>query len=341
MQYADEDFRQMFKNNLAGFAAAKAAHLAQDIRKLNVLDELEFNLQAKILLNTYTRYQAAEYNTFVHRARVAKQFAQFQREKHLYPNVEWLRTRSADPREKHLAYVGRVWALDDQFLVNNHPGCVWQCKCSWTNTRKETTDNTQVANVPAASGLEGNPYFTRKIVAQSHPYYTGIPKHIANNASLLLPDETAFINFKTEKGNEYAVHYNAIEEQELQTNEPIAQILADNGFAGIRLLPRIHARQQVLRTKLFGKAYSENYKTSNPDAIWQGTAIEFKASLLQNIVSNVNKAAKQANVIVIKCTDSQNTHEVLRKGMKAFHENKQVKQLILISAKNEILTINR
>jgi hypothetical protein len=45
-----------------------------------------------------------------------KEMNRFQETKRLFPNIEWLRTRSATPREVHLAYVGRVWPMDDPFF---------------------------------------------------------------------------------------------------------------------------------------------------------------------------------------------------------------------------------
>ncbi|MBQ0016095.1 MAG: hypothetical protein KBT04_03855 [Bacteroidales bacterium] len=47
------------------------------------------------------RWQAAEANTATARARTAKQWAQFNDKDHrdLFPNLQWLPSRSATPRE--------------------------------------------------------------------------------------------------------------------------------------------------------------------------------------------------------------------------------------------------
>jgi hypothetical protein len=105
----------------------------------------------------------------VARCRTAKQFDQFQAEKHLYPNLEWLATRSADTRELHLSFVGTVLPIDDPFWQENQPGNLYNCKCDWQTTDKEVSV-TPAKSVKPSPGLEGNPASTGQIFTDRHPY---------------------------------------------------------------------------------------------------------------------------------------------------------------------------
>lgn len=329
-QTADPQLLQHFQNNLARLAALKAEHLASDVRKLAKLSQSEFNTQARVLLNTYNRYQAAEYNTFVHRARVANQFAIFQKERHLYPNVQWLRTRSANPRDLHLSYVGRIWALDDPFLLSNHPGCLWGCKCSWRTTADAPTDNSGIEPVTAAPGLEGNPFFTKEIVSNKHPYYNGLPKHIARNACLTLDKETALLTATTANGNTFRFHYNAIAEPEWEINRPTVEVLATNNLKNIVVLPQIKQNEVKLREKWFGVQYNNRYPAANPDLLIDGEAFKIKHTTLKNLIRNINRAAAQAENVVIVLKSQYNPEWATRICNKARRANPEIKKIILV-----------
>jgi len=158
---------QSFKFNVARFAAFKSWHATKLLKKIKV--DKDFDTKAKALLNKFNRWQAAEYNAVVKRARTAKQWEQFKKEAHLYPNLEWLRTRSADPRELHLGYVGIVLPQDHPFWNENQPGCLYNCKCSWKTTDAPVTQEPEKV-IPPSKGLGGNPINTRMIFTDEHPY---------------------------------------------------------------------------------------------------------------------------------------------------------------------------
>ena len=111
-----------FKLNTARIAAYKTTLVTERLKKSYSADYENFQKNAQMQLKQFARWQATEYNTAVARCRTAKQFEQFQGEKHLYPNLEWLATRSADPRELHLTFVGTVLPIDDPFWHENQPG---------------------------------------------------------------------------------------------------------------------------------------------------------------------------------------------------------------------------
>lgn len=146
---------------------------------------------AKAVLNTFNRYQAAEYNTATARARTAKQWTDFNADpvaNELYPNLRWIRTRSANPRELHLRFAGLVLPKNDPFWLQNQPGNLWNCKCDWeetddpTNTNDLTPDELDEYRSDGggihANGLDGNPAETGEVFSDQCTYFKQAGKNV-------------------------------------------------------------------------------------------------------------------------------------------------------------------
>ena len=160
------DLSMQFDANVSRFAAYKAYHAT---RELSDIEADEIDTRGRAILNKYNRWQAAEYNTAVARARTARQWEDFAADMVLYPNLRWLPSRSATPREQHMVFWNRVWAKTDQFWKENTPGSLWNCKCDWEETDEPVTDGNPVTKV-TAKGLEGNPGITGEIFTDDCPY---------------------------------------------------------------------------------------------------------------------------------------------------------------------------
>ena len=179
--YGDEyfDMLTLMHANLSRFAAYKAYHATQELKDISPKD---IEKRGRLVLNKYNRWQATEYNTAVARARTAKQYHDFTSDpvsNELYPNIKWLPSRSATPREAHRVFWNRVWAKGDPFWNSNTPGSLWNCKCDWEETDEPVTNGNPTGNM-SAKGLEGNPAETGEIfysqktngVDRRHPYFS-------------------------------------------------------------------------------------------------------------------------------------------------------------------------
>ena len=160
------ELHEKFKLNTARLASYKSYKVT---KLLKDLPEKDFDKNALQVLKNFNRYQATEYNAIVSRARSAKQFIDFQGDADLYPNMEWIMTRSANPREAHLALVGTIRPINDSFWNENQPGNLWNCKCDWQPTDKEVTGVPKQVVKPA-TGLDGNPAITGELISDEHPY---------------------------------------------------------------------------------------------------------------------------------------------------------------------------
>lgn len=168
------DLEAQLQANVSRFAAYKAYHLTEQLKKQREKwpDDGDFKNIAKAVLNTFNRYQAAEYNTATARARTAKQWTDFNADpiaNELYPNLKWLPSRSASPREEHAVFYNRVWAKTDPFWSENQPGNLWNCKCDWEETDEGVTGNNPQGS-KAQAGLEGNPADTGQIFTDQSTY---------------------------------------------------------------------------------------------------------------------------------------------------------------------------
>lgn len=153
--------------NVSRFAAYKAYHATRLARKAAA----EPDGDPRRVLRTFNRYQAAEHNTAVSRSRTAKQFSEFTQSDNarLFPNLRWLHSRSASPREQHMRFYNRVWAKSDPFWLQNQPGNLWNCKCDWEQTADPCTGGNPTAAV-RHDGLDGNPALTGEIFTDNSAY---------------------------------------------------------------------------------------------------------------------------------------------------------------------------
>lgn len=151
---SDTDLSDRLRANVSCFAAYKALKVTREVQQ-KLGEDID---EAGRVIRTYNRHQATEYNTTVSRSRTAKQFEQFNSPDslRLFPNLRWLPSRSADPREQHMLFYNKVWAKDDDFWNENTPGSLWNCKCDWEETDDPVTQGNPQGN-KSAKGLCGNP----------------------------------------------------------------------------------------------------------------------------------------------------------------------------------------
>ncbi len=161
----DDNLAAQWQANVSRFAAYKAYHATNDIRAAADTEH------ARTALHNYNRWQAAEYNTAVTRARTGRQWQQWDNpdDRRLFPNIKWIPSRSATPREEHIPFYNRIWPKDDPFWQNNQPGNLWNCKCDWQQTDEPATDGNPAADI-SKPGLRGNPATTGQIFSDDASY---------------------------------------------------------------------------------------------------------------------------------------------------------------------------
>ena len=142
----NEDFTKQFSENTAVFNAFKNHQQTADIVKLLYNDDgsirpfSEFKKLALQISNGYNQvWLQTEYNTAVRGARMAVNWKKFQEKKHLYPNLEYMPSRAANPRDSHRKLWHCVFAIDDPIWDTIMPPSDWNCLCGVRQTTREVT----------------------------------------------------------------------------------------------------------------------------------------------------------------------------------------------------------
>nr|DAJ32238.1 MAG TPA: minor capsid component [Caudoviricetes sp.] len=120
-----------------------------------------------------------EYDTAVIRAHQAADWLEFEANKDIFPNLQWMPTTSVSPESSHQVFWSKpvILPVDDPFWQEHRPGDRWNCKCSLDATdadvqRLDTEERKEAAKPEhqAQRGLEGNPAY-KGLITDKHPYY--------------------------------------------------------------------------------------------------------------------------------------------------------------------------
>lgn len=330
------DLARKFRLNAAQFAAHKTYQVTSLVRNAGADKKTALDLVTK-----HNRYHQAETTTITARARSARQWERFESEKHLFPNLTWIRTRSASPRELHLGYAGITLPMNHPFWQNNQPGNLWNCKCDW-KTSDAAVSPVPGKIVPPAKGLEGNPFETGELVTQKHPYFKNAPERIYKNALLQLPDELAYFEVNTEYGS-YWEHVLVKDAMETENNRKIVRILLKGGVRDIKLLPTIYHSEKSLRERYYGQLFSKQERFKCPDAkLGSGLLLEFKECNFNKASKRMKEASGKSDIVVISIIDKIMSKENIRQFVQGqfFAKDRILKQLIIIN-NGEIYIFNK
>ena len=130
-------FISEFKTNAKVFSAFKNHQQTNEI--VGALTDSEgklrsfsqFKKEALMISQDYNKtWLQTEYNTAVRSARMAANWKKFQETAELYPNLEYMPSVSANPRDAHRILWHTIRPIDDPFWNIYMPPSDWNCKCS-------------------------------------------------------------------------------------------------------------------------------------------------------------------------------------------------------------------
>lgn len=167
---------------MAVFSAFKSYREGQEL-KAALIDETgkvrswsEFQKEySKVDAKYNLQYLNAEYNLAQRQARAAEQWQDFERDKEVYPNLQFLASRSADPRDAHKEYYGLIKSINDPFWEWALPPLDWGCKCGVLQTREAASDEVK-ERVNPPQGIAGNAGKTGQVFTPGHEYVATVPK---------------------------------------------------------------------------------------------------------------------------------------------------------------------
>lgn len=176
------DFITQLKTNNAVFAAFRTHRMQNDIAakllddKGNLKPFSQFAKDVLPITNHHVKsWLRTEYDTAVIRAHQAADWKQYEAEKDVLPNLEWLPSTSIVPGEDHRIFWGVVYPVNAAFWNRHKPGDRWNCKCRLQATDKATNVAHKYGRdlrYAPALGLDNNPAKDAMIFSKSHPFYT-------------------------------------------------------------------------------------------------------------------------------------------------------------------------
>ena len=123
----------------------------------------------------------AEYQTAVLQGQAAAKWSNFVEDKHRFPNLRYSAVLDSRTRPQHREWHDIIRPVDDSFWDTHYPPNGWNCRCTVTQTTEEWTGVPKKLR-PPEKHFTLHAGKTGQIVAQSHPYYTGATKALAQEA---------------------------------------------------------------------------------------------------------------------------------------------------------------
>lgn len=123
-----------------------------------------------ILQNYNITWLRVEYDAVVASARAAKLYQEALELKHIYPNLKYMPSVSATPRDTHRKFYGLVRPVDDPVWLSILPPSDWGCKC-WFQQSDEEVTPLPSDFMPPKGPFANNPAVSGELFSQDHPYF--------------------------------------------------------------------------------------------------------------------------------------------------------------------------
>jgi len=295
----EADFINELKTNNAVFSAFRTHRMQNDIAA-QLLDEKgklkPFNQFVKdtstITDHHVNQWLRTEYDTAVIRAHNATDWKQFESEKDVLPNLEWMPSTSIVPGADHMIFWGAVYPVNSSFWSSHKPGDRWNCKCSLQATEKTVNVAPSEYKQPEykpAPGLDNNPAKDGMIFSKSHPFYTNAYSGAKQAVSDFI-DKNGIVKI-VESLSDYSGYTKVKKfsnEGELFTHKLADKSAKDYKFvksvglefartgAKVRATPRVHFKSDEYKD-IYGSLIGTKYERKCPDLLINGKFYEVES----------------------------------------------------------------
>lgn len=233
-------FTQLLRQSAAQFSARKSYAQSKALAELAAskpghrITWKEFLEKARPIVKDYNEtWLKTEYNMAMRKARQGIQWDRYNEEIDIYPNLKYLPSRAATPREEHKPYYGTILPVTHDFWVHHTPPISWNCLCGIKQTTEPVTAVPEKGPKPAP-GLGNNPFKSGMLFADDHPYNKAIESNqtqeqVTRKAWQLLAESDNYYQIITPGANKIKAHP-AYSSQDIRENLDVALLLADKGY---------------------------------------------------------------------------------------------------------------
>lgn len=263
----DKTIINQVKYQNAVFAAFKATNQTATLEQLkkaaSATTFADYKGHTKPITAQYRNWLKTEYGTAKRVMASGKNYARALDDSDLYPNLEYMPSRSVNAREAHKVYYHTILPVTDAWWRDHLAPLDWNCDCWFQQTTKGETKRPK-SSVKPSPGLDGNVVLDGQIFSQTHPYFdnisTAMQKQILQRTVAAIADTeiTSFTLFEMDKATNGC--YFSLDK--LAKNERWENIAAAD----------VHMKRGSM-VQLF-----ENKNDKSIDSLINGTLNEFKLS---------------------------------------------------------------
>jgi len=348
-QRADLNFVWQLHKSARFFVARKTAlqvtqliGLIADVDRGTRRPFREFKKLAKGIVGNYNQtWLKTEYDTAVAAARSARDWKTYEAEADRYPNIEYLRTVSAEPDKDHLKYVGIIRPLNDPFWDTHLPPSRWNCKCSVKNTAAPVTEIPADIDAidPVVPAFQNNPGKTASLFNLPYTSYALNTTQIPDAAiakelkTRILPELDMYIPaYLFPNGGELMIHP-GIAEEEWTENTYYGSLLARKGYK-VKLRRYSFAAGKNVDARVNGILTEfKNPRSNNPDRVIKNSVFEANEQGAEHVMIDISK----------KTITKPELWKAIRGAMirnnKPYHTN--IQKIILVYDKNTLVELTR
>jgi phage gp29-like protein len=182
VNYGDPSEELLFqlRRSAVFFSANKTITQVEELTDLLITPEgtirqfSEFSRLARPVLQKYNlNWLRTEYNAAIASARAAKDYKKAQEDIEIYPNLKYMPSVSADPRDSHKKFYGLILPVNDPFWIHGLPPSDWNCKCWTQQTDEEVTPAPTDYEIPKGV-FANNPAVSGELFSKDHPYFQAV-----------------------------------------------------------------------------------------------------------------------------------------------------------------------
>ena len=277
------------QNNMYKFSGAKTYTQLKEMNQLlyhkgQLRQWNDFKAEALKINARYNKnYLQAEYQTAKASGRMAFKWQQFQKDKDLYPNLQYKTVHDGKVRPAHKPLHNIIKPIDHPFWDKDYPPNGWRCRCYVIQTTAKPAGEPPEQEVVKPE-FHGNVGKTGEVFNHKNPFF----EMAAAAGSKKLKEALERSKLKAPYTKAYKAENGAVVEvspfahlDDYKDNFKTAKVLADNRIS-VKIRPHIIID-----------------KEKNPEYEIEGLEADRKEQRGKNVSSNLNTAKKQGVKIIV------------------------------------------
>ncbi|MDO5106127.1 minor capsid protein [Capnocytophaga sp.] len=347
----DYVLREILKQNMWDFSVAKNYNDVVAINNLLLKENgsfrpwHDFKHEAQKVVGRSIRYLKTEHNTVVAGAQMSGKWQEIQRDKHLFPFVQFKVIVDGHTSDVCKPLHDVIVSVDDPMLMYYFPPNHFNCRTTVMRLRRATpTAKYDLPKIPEA--FKNNPAISGKIFTDKHKYFLNTPQEVMKFADVLQkadllskPRSEQFKKlFETENGGQVLEHLLLRKGKDYESILASAKEFAKQGKIA-EILPELNQKE----LKKFRDVVFPNYDLNkNPDLRVNGIYHDVKeVEQLYNFIKNANRAAKQGAIPIIRFDGISDFNLIQKQVVSIFNDKNYPYNVVYLLHKGKLYRYNK